>query len=112
MGIDLAPVALSIGRIIDLFSIGACDVYASSVTATVNPLVFNADIPLHAPVDDTLHTPLRKLIKQRLAEMKPRVYPGKISFQPNRVSVTLYLERRVTPAWLEPDPEPEISEEK
>lgn len=109
MAMNLSPIAQSIARIIDLMSMGACDVSQTQVTPTVNPLVFDITTPLHAPVEPSLHTPLRKLIKQRCAEHVPRVYAGKITFSEARVHVTLYLERRITPAWLEPDPTPEKS---
>lgn len=88
---------------------GACDVHDARVTPTVNPLVFEVTVPLSAPVEHTLHAPLRKLVKQRCAEHRPRVYPGKVTFSANAVQITLYLERRVTPAWTAPDPEPEKS---
>ena len=102
-GTELASLGQDIVKYVNLAAFDVCDPAKVKVSDTVSPLVKKVTAPLTGEVPNVARAPLRKMIKK---SCKARgVLAGAITLEAPLISVTLYLKRRVTPAWLRDSPE-------
>lgn len=102
MGTELSSLGQDIARMINLVAFDVCDAAQVHVGDTVNPLVKEIRIPLVGPIHTDLHKHIRASVKS-MSKHKGHL-AGKIVLE-GAVVVTIYLKRRLTPAWLRGTPQ-------
>ena len=102
MGTDFTSLGQIITRMINLVAFDVCDIRELRVADTVNPLVKEIRVPLRGSINKELHAFIRKNVKSLCKSQG--VYAGKIGLE-GELLVTVYLERRIKPAWQPETPE-------
>lgn len=93
---ELDAVCDELVRAINLVAFDVCDPRTRTYNREADPLKVNVSWALVAPIPQSLHTPLRKLVRQHVAARGMSV--GKIELE-RRVTITLYLRALRGPAY-------------
>jgi lipid II:glycine glycyltransferase (peptidoglycan interpeptide bridge formation enzyme) len=88
-----------LGSMINLVTFDVVDIKKAHVETSADPLMVILNYPMLDEINSKLHPYLRKAIKDYVKTKN--FYAGQITLWPT-LTIKLYAERRITPAW-EPD---------
>jgi len=102
---DLDATCDELIRAVNLVAFDVCDPRTRTYIRDADPLKVTARWSLRGPIADTLHTPLRKMIRQQVAARGMSV--GRIELN-GSVAITLYLRALRGPAYRHEESDSEL----